>query len=140
MTAATSTLPKRSADVKKEIFAIAVLMLLASVSVWNTCHAKKLTSDLSDILNASKELAENDQWQYATALAETALNKWKSAGTYTQVFIGHNSVELTTDAFGDYLSELYRCDMGGALGTHKKLVAHINAIYEMEKISLKSIF
>ena len=125
---------------KKEIFAITVLLLLASVSVWNTCHAKKLTSDLSEMLNASRELAENAQWQDAAVLAETAFNKWKSAGIYTQVFIGHNSVELTTDAFGDYLSELYRCDMGGTRGIHQKLIAYINAIYEMEKISLKSIF
>ena len=125
---------------KKEIFAVSVLFLLAVVSIWNTFHAKKLTNELSDILNASMEMAESEQWQKATSLAEAASASWKAAGTYTQVFIGHNSVELTTDAFGDFLGELYRCDLGGVRGAHKKLIAHINSIYEMERISLKSIF
>ena len=48
--------------------------------------------------------------------------------------------DLTTDAFGDYLGELYRCDLGGALGAHQKLIEHIKTIYEMERITLKSVF
>ena len=125
---------------KKEIFTSAVLLMLAAVSIWNACHAQKLTSELCDMINASLEMAESEQWQKAAALAEAASESWKSAGTYTQIFIGHNNIDLTTDAFGDYLGELYRSDMGGARGAHQKLLAHINAIYEMERVSLTSIF
>ena len=125
---------------KKELFAATVLILLASVSIWNTFHAKKLTTELSDTINASMVMAENDQWQEAAVLAEAASANWKAAGNYTQIFIGHNSVELTSDAFGDYLGELYKCDKGGSRGAHQKLISHITALYEMERISLKSIF
>lgn len=125
---------------KKEIFATAILLLLAAVSIWNAYHAQKLTSELCDMLNASLEMAESEQWQKAAALAEAASESWEAAETYTKIFIGHNSIDLTTDAFGDYLGELYRSDMGGVRGAHLKLLAHINAIYEMERISLTSIF
>lgn len=124
---------------KKEIFAAAVLLLLAVVSVWNLSYAKKLTRELSETVDASLEMAQSDRWQEASQLAEAAEQKWSSADDYTHIFIGHTEVELTTDAFGDYLGELYRNDLGGARGAHQKLVEHIKTIYEMERLTLRSI-
>ena len=40
---------------KKEIFASAVLLMLAAVSIWNACHAQKLTSELCDMINNGKK-------------------------------------------------------------------------------------
>lgn len=125
---------------KKEIFAAAILVLLAAISAWNLNYAQKLTTELSQAVDASIEMAKSGQWQKAASIAESASEKWNSADSYTQIFMGHTELELTTDAFGDYLGELYRCDLGGARGAHQKLIEHIKTIYEMERITLKSVF
>lgn len=124
---------------KKEIFAAATLILLATISAWNLHHAQKLTSELSQTVEASLEMALNGQWEQASMLAENAAEKWNSADTYTHIFMSHNEVELATDAFGDYLGELYRNDLGGTRGAHQKLIEHIKNIYEMERLTLRSI-
>ena len=125
---------------KKEIFAAVILVLLAAISVWNLRYAQRLTSELSQAVDASIEMAKSGQWQKATRIAESASERWSSADSYTQIFMGHAELELTADAFGDYLGELYRCDLGGTLGAHQKLIEHIKTIYEMERITLKSVF
>ena len=125
---------------KKEIFAATILALLAVISAWNLHYAQKLTTELSQDVDASIELAQSGQWSKAIRIAESASEKWNSADSYTHIFMGHAELELTTDAFGDYLGELYRTDLGGALGAHQKLIEHIQTIYEMERITLKSVF
>lgn len=125
---------------KKEIFAAVILALLAIISTWNLRYAQRLTSELSQAVDASIEMAKSGQWQKATRIAKSASERWSSADSYTQIFMGHAELELTTDAFGDYLGELYRCDLGGARGAHQKLIEHIKTIYEMERITLKSVF
>lgn len=124
----------------KEIFAAIILALLAIISFWNLRYAQRLTSELTQSVDASIELAQSGQWQKATKIAESASERWNNADNYTHIFMGHTELELTTDAFGDYLGELYRCDLGGALGAHQKLIEHIKTIYEMERITLKSVF
>ncbi len=125
---------------KKEIFAALLLVILAGISIWNLHYAESLTTELTQTLDASLTMAADEQWAQAVALAESASNRWRGADSYTHIFISHNKVDLTTDAFGDYLGELYRNDIGGARGAHQKLSAHIETIYEMERITLKSIF
>ena len=124
----------------KEIFAAIILALLAIISVWNLNYAQRLTNELNQAVDASIEFAQSGQWQKATKIAESASERWNNADSYTHIFMGHTELELTTDAFGDYLGELYRCDLGGALGAHQKLIEHIKTIYEMERITLKSVF
>ena len=125
---------------KKEIFAAVVLVFLASVSAWNLHYSKELTNYLIQTVEASLELAQQDRWQEAARFAETAVEKWNNSDSYIHVFMSHTEVDLAADAFGDYLGELYRNDLGGARGAHQRLVEHISTMYELERISLKSIF
>ncbi|MDD6189174.1 MAG: DUF4363 family protein [Clostridiales bacterium] len=125
---------------KKELFAVTILILLSGLSAWNLNHVKSLTGEISETLKLSYAMAEADDWEGAAELANSAEQKWSDSGGYTQIFIRHSEIDLTTDAFGDYFSEIYKSDIGGAKGALKKLLGHLENIYEMERITLKSVF
>lgn len=125
---------------KKEWIAGGILVLLAAFSAWNLCHIKTLTNSITELLETSHELSISGDWDTATLHAQSAEKIWSDSNCYTQVFMSHPEIDSASDAFYDYLAELYKQDSGGADGTYKKLMAQLNGIYEMEKISLKSIF
>lgn len=125
---------------KKELLAAFILAALTGLAAWNLNHVKELTDSLSSLMCHSYELAFDGFWAQADALAQQGADIWNSSEGYTHIFIRHSEVDLTTDAFGDYLAELYRRDIGGAAGALQKLTAHLESIYEMERITLKSVF
>ena len=125
---------------KKEIFAVSVLLLLVAISTWNLHYSKKITTQLIQTVEESLEMAQEGLWQEATRIEETAVEKWEKSDSYIHIFMSHTEVDLASDAFGDYLGELYRNDIGGARGARQRLVDHISTIYELERISLKSVF
>lgn len=125
---------------RKELFAAIILAALAFTSTWNLKHIKSLTGELSSLMRQSYVMAAAGNWGAANTLAQKGADIWNSSDSYTHIFIRHSEVDLTTDAFGDYLTELYRHDIGGAEGTLGKLLSRLESIYEMERITVKSVF
>lgn len=125
---------------KKEWIAAGILALLAAFSAWNLCHIKNLTNSMTELLETSRELYQCGDWDPATRYAQRAERIWAKTDNYMQIFMAHPEIDSASDAFYDYLAELYKRDDGGADGTYKKLISQLTGIYEMEKITLKSVF
>lgn len=125
---------------KTEILAAAILGALVALSIWNLSYVKDLTDELTQTVDAAYSMAEQGDWERAEKLAEAAAQKWSGADDYTHIFIRHSEVDLTSDAFGDYIAEIYRGDIDGVTGTYRKLLEHLKTIYEMERITIRSVF
>ena len=125
---------------KKEISAAVILLLLLALAAWNLLYLRNLTDDIVFTLNHSYSLSLDGDWDGAARQAEAANSLWQEAEGYTNVFIRYTAVEYATEAFHNYLTELYRQDAGGTAGTYGKLIAYIENLYEAEQLSLKSFF
>ena len=125
---------------KREILAAGILILLAGFSVWNLYYVKNMTAEISQTLTESYSYAEAGDWEQAAKLAQKAESLWLAEEEYTHVFIYHSELDLITNAFGDYYSEIYRQDAGGTAGALHKLLDHIEGLYELERVTIKNVF
>jgi len=125
---------------KKEISAAVILLLLLAASLWNLLYLRHLTEEITSILDESYSHSLAGAWEQALQRAEEAELRWRNAEGYTDIFIRYTAVEYATEAFHDYLTELYRQDSGGVSGTYGKLSTYIENLYEAEKVTLKSFF
>lgn len=125
---------------KKEIFALILLAVLAAGSAMHLIFLRRVTADVTGLLDGAYRTAEASDWESAEALAEQADEKWHSADAYMHIFIRHPETDSTADAFYDFLGSFYHRDMAELRKTYLAVKAHVANIYEMEKITPGSIF
>ena len=125
---------------KKELIFAAFLISLFALTIVNTNMLGKMTNELTEILDDSLKYAENGDWDTAVSKAEEAESLWNKADPYTHIVVRHSEIDITNDAFYDYLTALYSREDGEAKGTYKALLSHISSIVNMEKVTFGSIF
>jgi hypothetical protein len=125
---------------KKEIFAVSLLLILFAGSLINIYFLNRLTGDLTDLVIRADESASKEDWGTAQETAEAAAEKWNRYDSYTHIFLKHSEIDSATDAFYELLENIYAQDAGGARGAAQKLTAHLTSLATMERIRLGSIF
>ena len=106
---------------KRELFAGAVLLLLAIGSWINLNYLRDFTGGLTETLELSRAYCEAGRFE----LAESEL---------------HSEIDSTTDAFFELMSDVRSEDAQSAAGSYEKLLAHLSSLYTMERVTLGSIF
>ena len=109
---------------KKELFALALLLLILAGNLWNQHRLETLTSGLDALVEAAQE-------------AET---RWTDADPYTHIFIRHTDIDALSAAFCDYRGALAGRDEGDILASYLRLTAGLRSLQGMEKLSVGSIF
>ena len=74
---------------KKEIFAIALLVLLFTASLFNIWYFDDLTFRIEEELSLSRVQLASGDVPMAQEHLEKALNMWLDADGYTHIFIRH---------------------------------------------------
>ena len=125
---------------KKEIFAIALLLIILTATIINIFYLNNFTDKLIELVNTACDAAEQEDWETATETAEKAAAAWTDRDFYTHIVLQHSEVDSATDAFYDFLSEIYSEDPSSAKGAGEKLIAHLTSISSKEKLKIGSIF
>ncbi len=125
---------------KKEFCALALLLALLAGGLLNARYLRGFTAGLNEKLSRSQELCEAGDAAGALALAREAAGDWRARELYAGVFIRHAETDAVTDAFLSLLGELESGEAGAAQGLYAGLAARIENLYNMERVSLGSVF
>ena len=125
---------------KREQAAIALLLLLLAIALWNVRHADFLTDQLEEnLLRSERALSRGDRDMALTAL-DNALNLWLRSRGYTGVFFRHPDVDATSDAFYELQQLLLQRDTDGAEAAYERLRYHLDMLDAMEHLSWGTVF
>ena len=124
---------------KKEIFALSLLLLLFAASLFNIRYFDRLCLDIAGEVNASEEALETGDTRAAQKHLENALHTWLDADSYTHIFIRHPEIDSTADAFYELGQELESADGESCRAAYDKLLYHLESIRTMEHLRFGSI-
>ena len=124
---------------KKEIFALSLLLLLFAASLFNIRYFDRLCLDIAGEVEASEEALEAGNTKAAEEHLENALHTWLDADSYTHIFIRHPEIDSTADAFYELAETLNEGDAESCRAAYEKLLYHLSSIRTMEHLRFGSI-
>lgn len=124
---------------KKELFSAITILLLLFGSVYNIFQIKELSESVSEHLDTAIQACAVNNFEAAESELSDALNIWLQADGYTHIFIRHSETDSATDAFFEAISET-KTKSQSCISAISKIKYHIDSIYAMEKVTLKSVF
>lgn len=125
---------------KKEIFAVGLLLATLIGVLVNIHLLEKMSDHIIALVEETEAAAQNEDWQEASQLAEEAKAYWDKKRSYTHIVIRHSKLDDATNAFCNFLTEVYKEDPIGVIGTGRALEEEINNLYGMEQLNLGTIF
>ena len=125
---------------KKEIVALALLLLIAAGNIWNHRRLDRLITELNALTAEAFAASQEQNWPAAETAARRAEDQWAAANGYTHIFIRHTDIDALTEAFCDYRGALSGRDEGDILAGYLRLSAGLRSLLDMEKLSAGSIF
>ena len=125
---------------KKELVAIALLLLILIGNIWNRQRLDKLIGELDGLTEAAYASTQGADWTAAEDAARSAEEAWSGARTYTHIFIRHTDVDTLTAAFCDYRGAIAGRDDGDILASYLWLKAGLRCLRDMETLSAGSVF
>ena len=125
---------------KREQAAVALLLLLLAIALWNVRRADFLTDQLEEnILRSERALSRGDRDMALTAL-DNALELWLNSRGYTSIFLRHPDVDAASDAFYDLKQLLQQGESDSAPFGYAKLRYHLDMLDYMEHLSWGTVF
>ncbi len=125
---------------KKELLAGITFLLLIIGAATNIHYLKGLTDELNVQLDEVTQLCANEEYDKAQTKLQKTLDAWIAANNYTYVFIRHSEVDATTDAFYDGLIAIANENTTEIQHSIAMLKKHINNIFDMECVTIRSVF
>ena len=124
---------------KKEWFALLLLLAVILGSVLNLRFLRGFTDDLERRVSAAWTAAEAEDWATAEEMAAETMDLWTDSDKYTHVFIRHGEIDAVTDAFCSFMGAIRSRDGSSIYAAQLALISHLSGIYEMERLTPGSI-
>lgn len=124
---------------KKEWFAVILLLLVALSAVLNLRYLKSCTQRLDAQVAEAVSQADSGHWAAAEDLARSAMRNWSEMDRYTHIFIRHGIIDEVSNDFCSLLGTLRSKDAGSLFAAQLTLRSHLAELYEMERIKPGSI-
>lgn len=124
---------------KKELFALLLLLGLGIGACFNLRHLRQFTDSLSTQLDSIHTAAQQENWDSAAAESEALLDRWTAANGYTHIFIRHSEIDSMTDAICALISAAYGSDAGELEGNYRNVSEKLHGLYGMERLTPGSI-
>ena len=124
---------------KKEWFALLLLLGIILGSVLNLRFLRSFTGELEQQVADAAAAGEQEEWDAAEEMAASAMEYWMQKDKYTHVFIRHGEVDAVTDGFCSLLGAIRSHDQGSLYSTQIALRSRLYGLYEMERLKPGSI-
>lgn len=124
---------------KKEWFAVALLVLVALGSFLNLRFLKAFTQELDEQVRFAVSKAESGRWTDAEGAASEAMEAWTGMDKYTHIFIRHGSIDEVTDSFCSLLGAIRSREPASLFSAQLALRDRLTELYEMERVTPGSI-
>ena len=125
---------------KKELFAVVILVLMILASIYNYRHLERITNDVLALVDRSLEQAETGNWDEARRLAEEAARLWTSYDGSTHIFLRHSEITDAEGVLYNYLQQVYDENTRTAKAARDAARARLEHLVQVEKLRPGSIF
>ena len=125
---------------KREIAAGLLLLAMLAGSLVNLRFYDALTDRIETELARSRAAVEAGDFEAARESCGRAEETWLGAKRYTHVFIRHQEVDGTSDAFFELMQLLCEENAEGCAAAFDKLLYHLDGNAGMEHPTLGSVF
>ena len=125
---------------KKELIAALIILGLLVGSIVNLWYLKGLVDEISFHLAKATQACIAEDSVSADQEVNNALQIWLNADDYTHIFIRHSEIDAASDIFYDILSAINSNEHSSAQATIEQLTYHLNSIYTMELVTIRSVF
>lgn len=123
---------------KKEIIAIAILIIIPVAAVLNLNYINKVTHGLMAELDEAKECMSSGNVEEAEKLVSESLQKWLAKDQYAELYLRHDEVSHVTTSYFQLLAGVERRDATPAM--FEAVVESLDGLAEIEHPKLSSIF
>ncbi|MCI8594519.1 MAG: DUF4363 family protein [Oscillospiraceae bacterium] len=124
---------------KKLWWAVVVLALLLSATLWNSHCVAAVTDDLAAQLSRACELAESGDWKTAEKITRAAQEQWEDATGYLYTVLPHSSTDAVEVGFHEVLEFLTCQESGEYSAANAVLIAHIRLLSDMERLTPRNL-
>lgn len=125
---------------KKELTAMALLVLLCCGAAFNIRHINSFTGEISACLERSEAAAQAGDFQGALEALDECIGLWDGQHSYTNVFIRHPELDASYESLFEIQELLFQEDGRAAASAYSQMRYRLECIAYMEKPSLGSIF
>ena len=124
---------------KRVWIAAAILLLLFAGTMAHSFYVTSITGQITSILHEAEASAENNEWEKAQRLTETAQEKWEAKDIYLHILLRHSETDSVYTGFRE-VAEFIQCQEGGEYSAaNARLIAELELLAEAEQLTLKNI-
>lgn len=124
---------------KRVVIASAILILIFAGTLWHSFYIESFTGNLSFLLEAAEVRAEEENWQAAQELTQTAWNKWLAKDAYLHILLRHSETDNIFTGFRE-VAEFIQCQESGEYSAaNARLISALELLSESEQFTLKNI-
>ena len=125
---------------KKELFALLVLVLIFAASLINIHCLNRLSGEIAALIEQSDGYIRREDWKNAQIAAAKAHEKWESRGAYIHMVIRHSEIESVANTLSALIKEIYSEEKGAARGAARAAAERMASISSVERLRLRNIF
>lgn len=106
----------------------------------NSHYLTKITASLSDELVLASEAAESEDWDKAREYSRAVQEGWERNMPYLRLVQSHASINEIATLLDESMARLNSQDLGEYTATNARVLRHIAALCELERLSLGNLF
>lgn len=106
----------------------------------NSYYLTKITASLADELILASEAAEAEDWEKAKEFSQAVQEVWEGNMPYLRLVQSHASINEIATLLDESIARLNSQDLGEYTATNARLLRQIEALCELERLSLGNLF
>lgn len=125
---------------KRILIASAILILTFMATLGHSFYIASFTEGLTDLLEAAEANAEEEHWDTARELTQSARDRWDSRDAYLHILLRHSETDSVYTGFRE-VTEFIQCQESGEYSAaNARLIAELELLSEAEQLTLKNIW
>ncbi len=124
---------------KRLWIALGLLALLLLLTICHTHSLQHFTNHLTGQLEEAETLVQQEQWEQARQLTQSALDTWNRQDIRLHVLLRHADTDQIHAGFQEVLALLNSREYGEYAAANARLISQLHLLSEAEQLNLKNI-
>lgn len=124
---------------KRLWIALGLLAAILALTLYHTQTLQQFTGRLTGQLEEAAQLAQQEHWDQASQLTQTALDVWENQDVRLHVLLRHADTDQIHAGFQEVLALLDSREYGEYAAANARLISQLKLLSEAEQLTLKNI-
>ena len=117
----------------------ALLAGLLAATIYNGYYVRQLTDEMIYLLASAQEMSQQEQWDTALQMTQSAYGNWENHHSYFHIVMRHSDTDQILRAFQSVLEYLKIRESDQYLAANVDLITQLTLLAEMEQPSLVNV-